>query len=80
MYLSVACVAVRTELKDLQGQREKARPGRVVLVLARGRAHVLTQGQQEQEGHPLPKLTHLVSVDAELLSLQTNDTRECMSL
>ena len=51
MYLSVACVAVRTELKDLQGQREKARPGRVVLVLARGRAHVLTRGQQEQEGH-----------------------------
>lgn len=64
-----------TQFKDLQGQGEEAGAGGVGVVLAGGRAHVVRGRQEQQEGHLLPKLQHLLVVDAEVLRLGHTHTQ-----
>ena len=63
------CAVVPTQLKDLQGQGEEAGTGGEGVVLARGRAHLVGRGQQQDEGHLHPQLHHLLRVEPEVLSL-----------
>ncbi len=60
-----------TQFKDLQGQSEEARAGRVRVILTRRGADLIRRRQEEQEGNLLPELHHFLAIDTEVLCLDT---------